>query len=136
VGVVHARGTGRINRTGAETDVKFQLLAVPVSAGISYRAIQPRFVVPFAQVAAVGIPFWETRDDAKPAHKGLAYSYSTTVGVGLSLDWIGRQNAWDRYDDYGILHTYIVIQQQWLRPLLGKVQFSSSTLMAGLNFEF
>ena len=138
LGIVHARGTGRINRSGAETDVKFQLLGIPLSAGLSYRAIQPRFVVPFAQVAATAIPFWETRDDAKPLRKGLAYNYTATVGVGFSLDWIGRQNAWDRYDDYGILHTYIVVQHQILRPLfgLGRVDFTSSTTMAGLNFEF
>ena len=138
LGIVHARGTGRVNRSGAETDVKFQLLALPLSAGVSYRAIQPRFVVPFVQGAVVTIPFWETRDDDKPTRKGLAYSYSATVGVALSLDWLGRQNAWERYDDYGILHTYIVVQHQVLRPLfdLGRVDFKSSSTMAGLNFEF
>lgn len=136
VGVVTARGTGRFSRRNEETDVKFSFLAIPVSGGIVYRAIQPRFFVPFGQLAVVGIPFTESRGDSKASRRGLAFSWSYTLGASVSMDWISRSNAWSRYDEYGILHTYLVFQMQNLRPLAGRVDFRSNTLMAGLNFEF
>ncbi len=135
-GIVTTKGTGRFTRFNSETDVKFTFIALPFAAGITYRAIQPRFIVPFGQLALVGIPFFESRNDDKKSKKGITSSYSYTVGVAMNMDWIARDNAWERYDEHGILHTSLFAQMQVLNPLAGKVDFSSRTLMAGLNFEF
>ncbi len=130
------KGTGRFTKLGAESETKFSFLALPIGAGVGYRAIQPRLIVPFAQAGLMAIPFMETRDDDQSSRKGISSSYHLVAGVQLSLDWIGRKDSWDRYDAYGILHTYLSAQYMIARPLTGAVDFKMELFFVGFGFEF
>jgi hypothetical protein len=135
-GIVTTKGSGRFTVRNQESDVRFRFVAFPIAAGVVYRAIQPRFIVPYGQAALVGIPFFESRNDDKKTKRGITSSYSMTFGVAVNMDWIGRRNAWERYDEHGILHSSVFVQQQFLRPLAGRVDFSSTTTMMGFGFEY
>ena len=129
-------GYGRFTKHDSESQVNFKLVSVPLSAGVSYRAIQPRLIVPFAQFCGTIVPSYESRDDDKPARRAMSYGFHLNYGIAFGLDWIGRKNAWDRYADYGILHSYLVVQQVYLHTLSGAINFRYNVTTAGLAFEF
>jgi hypothetical protein len=120
----------------ASTDTEFLFLAFPVSAGLSYRLVQTRFLVPFVQASGVAIPFMESRNDDKPTRRALSRGLSLVGGVALNLDWISRKNAWDQYDANGVLHSYLVLQVESLKTLSGEVAFNYTGTYGGLMFEF
>lgn len=135
--IITAKGKGIFTRTGIQSqDTNFHFYAMPISLGASYRLVQTRFVVPFVQIAAMGVPVIETRDDGKPSRKGISSGVNTVAGVALNLDWISRKNAWDQYDYYGVLHTYLVAQLEYIRSIKGPVSFNYNGLYIGLMFEF
>lgn len=135
-GAYFQKGYGRFTRYNSESDVNFRFLAIPMGVGLGYRAIQPRFVVPFVQVGVSGIFFNESRDDDKPSKRGYSTAANLNYGINLSLDWIGRRDAWARYDEYGIFHTYLTIQQMHIKTIRGDVDFRFHMTLAGLSFEF
>jgi hypothetical protein len=82
------------------------------------------------------LPFYESRSDPAPDLRGMSYGATTILGVALNMDWLGRDQAWDRYDAYGILHTYLVAQYQYLHTFLGAVTFEYGGAYGGFLFEF
>jgi hypothetical protein len=139
IGFIMLTGRGVFtNVTGKpqSQDTNFKFMAYPVSIGASYRLVQTRFVVPFIQVSAVGIPYIESRDDDKPSRRGISRGLSINGGASFNLDWISRKDAWNLYDFNGILHTSLLFQLEHLQTLSGAVSFNYTGLMAGLMFEF
>ncbi|MEW6057153.1 MAG: hypothetical protein AB1540_11115 [Bdellovibrionota bacterium] len=137
LGFITAKGKGVFTNTGARSDdTNFRFTAVPITAGLSYRLVQLRFLVPFVQVSGALIPFLETRDDGEKTRKAMSRGYTLVGGAALNLDWIGRRNAWQRYDDHGILHTYLVARVESLKTLSGDLNFNHTGTYVGLMFEF
>lgn len=135
--VIWTKGKGIFTRSKAPaTDTEFRFMAFPFSVGGSYRFTQLRFVQPFIQLAAAGLPYVETRNDDRPSRKGISRGYHVNGGAAFSLDWISRKDAWNRYDSQGIMHTYLVAQMEWFRTLSGAVDFSYDGTYVGLLFEF
>ena len=95
-----------------------------------------RWVQPYAQFGAVGIPYFETRDDSFPTRKGISRGFNFTPGIAFNLDWISRSAAWAQYEDSSVLHTYLIAQMEFLRPISGAVSFNYTGAYVGLMFEF
>jgi hypothetical protein len=137
VNAVSIKGKGVFSSTGVQTtDTRFRLTAVPVTLGVGYHATQLKYIMPFVQAGLVGIPLLETRDDQKPSRRSLSRGYSATIGSAFNLDWIARRDAWNQYDNHGILHTSLMVEWHFLRTISGPVDFNYDGLFIGLMFEF
>ncbi|MBI3555989.1 MAG: hypothetical protein HY074_06985 [Deltaproteobacteria bacterium] len=135
--VISIAGKGVFTKTGATSpDTTFRFLAIPVSVGVSYRFLQMRFIDPFISLSAVAIPFLETRNDDHPSRRAMSRGYNVTGGLAFNLDWITRKDAWEQYDNNGVLHTYLLAQLEVLRTLSGAVNFAYNATYIGLMFEF
>ena len=118
-----------------------QITAAALLFPLLFRSITSSIIViasaiPFIQLAAVGIPMLETRNDDKPTRRGISRGYSVTGGIAFNLDWIGRKDAWEQYDSNQVLHTYLTFQLEYLRTLSGPVAFNYDGTYVGLTFEF
>ncbi|MBI2604576.1 MAG: hypothetical protein HYW49_00705 [Deltaproteobacteria bacterium] len=134
--LIALKGKGVFTRFGSTSDdTIFNFYAVPVTAGLSYRLIVGRFIVPFAQYSLAGIPVMEMRDDGHPTRRAIATGNMTVFGVALNMDWLGRRSAWDQYQSSGILHTYLSLQRESLRTKTGPFAFDYDATYAGLTFE-
>ena len=136
-GAIWSNGYGRFTTLGASNeDVKFRFMAFPLTVGGVYRFIQPKLVVPFAQIGAMALPIMETRNDGRQSRRSLSRGYSAALGDNLNLDWISRKDAWTTYDTNGILHSYLTFQLQRIQTIASSVQMTYSGLYAGFTFEY
>lgn len=134
--LIALKGKGIFTRFGnTSDDTIFNFYAVPLTAGLSYRFILGRFIVPFAQYSLAGIPVMETRDDGHPTRRAIATGSMTVFGVALNMDWLGRRSAWNQYQSSGIMHTYLSLQRESLRTKTGPFILDYDATYAGLTFE-
>ncbi len=131
------KGKGMFTKRGTTSDdTVMQFNAAPVFAGISYRFIAARFLVPYVQASFGGIPMLEQRNDGKPARRAITSAHNFTLGIAINLDWLHRSSAWDQYIDNEVLHTYFTFEKIYIRSHFGTVGFDYDATMAGLTFEF
>ncbi|MGZ3707312.1 MAG: hypothetical protein ACXWPM_00420, partial [Bdellovibrionota bacterium] len=114
----------------------FYFVQLPATLGVDYRMNILKYVRPFAFVGFTAMGYLESRNDNRPGNQGWSQCLTGQFGLNILLDWMSKMTAWDSYADHGIKHTYLTVDYQQVLTVGGDVSFNTSSINAGMTFEF
>lgn len=115
---------------------KLRLVSLPAVLGASLRFNLLKYLRPYITAGPAFMLLIETRDDGGDTKRALARSLYTAIGVSLLLDWVSADSRWHSYAEFGIQHTYFIIEYIRYNPLASPIRYESSGVYAGFSFEF
>lgn len=122
------------------SSVKYEL--APVHAFLLYRGefIENQMLVPYAGGGLTRIFYQETVENQEKI-RGFTDGFHARGGIRLLLDNIDARAANSFYLDYGVHHTYLFVEAQYIRAMATDITGASVNLggisyAAGFLFEF
>ena len=122
------------------SSVKYEL--APVHAFLLYRGefYENQMLVPYAGGGWTQM-FYREKVENEEEVRGSAAGYHARAGFRLLLDTIDARAANSFYLDYGVQHTYLVVETQYIRAMIEDVTGATVNLggisySAGFLFEF
>jgi len=140
-GRIEDRGSGYAPVNGLVTGrVIYQLY--PVSAYVLARAVfrEQQWIVPYAGGGYTRM-YYRQKIEGQGTVRGSTDGYMGRAGVQLLLDDADRKSADSLYLNYGIMHTYLVLEAQLTRATVEstageQVELGGLSFLGGLLFEF
>ena len=85
--------------------------------------------------------YYREKIEAQSTIRGSADGYHGRAGLQLLLDNMDPRAAGNLYTDYGIFHTYLFFEAQYIRAMVSdldgvSVNLGGTSYLAGLLFEF
>ena len=120
---------------GTTSATEFRFYGIPVLLGLKYRMNLLKYLRPFAAGGPAAIGMLEYRNDEKPSHRAVAFGYHASVGVSLLMDWIGRSQSWELYDNYGAKHYYFTFEYQRVSSTTGTLKYLVDGLYGGFSMD-
>ena len=85
--------------------------------------------------------FYREEVNSQEVTRGSTDGYHARAGLQLSLDSIESSASRNMYDNYGIFHTYLFVEAEYIRAMAdtttsGSVNIGGTSWLGGLLFEF
>ncbi len=115
--------------------------AYPVDLFVLLRGVfsESQFLVPYVGAGLTRI-YYTQKVESQSSVSGKADGYNLRGGVQLLLDELDMDAANNMYRDYGVYHTYLFIESEYIKATVstdaGKVDLGGTTIVGGLLFEF
>lgn len=140
-GMIRDRGRGYAPTNGIITGgVTYTLF--PIQAFVLLRGVfsENQWLVPYVGGGWTRM-YYRIRVEGQGPVRGSADGYHGRAGLQLQLDAADSDAATNLYLDYGIHHTYLFFEAQYIRAMVdtatnGAVNIGGTSYLAGLLFEF
>ncbi len=115
--------------------------AYPLDLFVLLRGVfdESQFLVPYIGGGLTRV-YYTQKVEAQGTVNGKADGYNLRGGVQLLLDDLDIDAANNLYRDYGVYHTYLFIESEYIKATVktdaGKVDLGGTTIVGGLLFEF
>jgi hypothetical protein len=148
LGLRTVNGEGRFVSSGEVSDrVSFRFYSFPLTFGVNYYLdMITDYVVPFAGISAVGIPYIETRDDDIESFEGFSFGTEQRAGIQISLDWMNWSDSWSLSRSFGVNRSFLYVAFRNLSATSGlksgfesdddPIEFSGSSVDFGFRLEY
>jgi len=114
----------------------------PLQAFVLFRGVfsEDQWLVPYAGGGWTRM-YYREKIEAQSTIRGSADGYHGRAGLQLLLDNMDPRAAGNLYTDYGIFHTYLFFEAQYIRAMVSdldgvSVNLGGTSYLAGLLFEF
>lgn len=109
----------------------------PVNAFILFRGVvkEGQWLVPYVGGGYTRMFYRETVED-QGTIKGSANGYHARAGLQLLLDGLDPSGAGNLFMEFGIVHTYLVLEARYTRAVVSSINLGGKSYLAGLLFEF
>jgi hypothetical protein len=116
--------------------------AAPLNVFILARGIfsEKQFLVPYVGGGWTTM-FYREEVQSQEVTRGSTNGYHARAGLQLLLDGIDPGASNSMYLDYGVFHTYLLVEAEYIRAMAntstsGSVNLGGTSWLAGLLFEF
>lgn len=115
--------------------------AYPIDLFVLLRGVfsETQFLVPYVGGGFTRI-YYTQKVEAQGSVNGKADGYHVRGGVQLLLDNLDMEAANNMYRDYGVYHTYLFIESEYVKATVksgaGDIDLGGTTMMFGLLFEY
>jgi hypothetical protein len=109
----------------------------PVNAFILFRGVmsEQQWIVPYVGGGYTKM-FYKEQVENQGTVKGSADGFHARGGLQFLLDALDFKSASNMYKDYGIFHTYLFVEAQYIHAVVSSTNIGGKGYMAGLLFEF
>jgi len=135
-GYLSSRGSGYAPLHGTLAgSVTYDLY--PANVFILFRGVvsEKQWFVPYVGGGYTKMFYRETVENQGTV-KGSANGYHARGGLQFLLDGLDPDAANDMYQDYGIIHTYLFVEAEYIHAVAASTNLGGTGYVAGLLFEF
>ena len=140
-GFIKDQGQGNGAISGTVTG-RVSYEAFPLQAFVLFRGVfsERQWIVPYAGGGWTRM-YYREHTEAQGTARGFADGYHGRAGLQFLLDGLDSRAAHNVFMDYGIIHTYLFFEAQYIRAMINdldgvSINLGGTSYLMGLLFEF